>query len=878
MRRLRTIIFFAFFFCGVAHADVKVSATVDPQSGTIQDTFDVSVRVFGDAVGQVAPPEFVQSDAFTYRPGGTTTQQTIINGVASNSTEFSFTFIPSPDLKPGKVKIPGGSVAIDGTEYYFRPMEVEIQTLAVAQKSSPQAQRYKDIDFTHIVDDTAPYIGEQVMYSVKVVANAPFEQPELGAIDLPGFAREDLGPQKETARAISGTRSTIHTVREALFPLSSGKLDIPRRTFSANVRVERQHNPMANRGGLFPGLFPDLFNSVWYDLEPRRLVAEPIELSVRPLPPRPANAPSIIPVGQFSLKSTLSSDRAKQGESITLTVTLIGDGNLRPIELQKPKDNANRFNFYFDTPMVETSLQNDRLQFAKTYKIALIPNVAGTVEVPAFSVTTFNPKTGLYGTLETERRTIEVAANDNFVAPPPSTTSAMNAADSTQAKTTPSLKQEVAVLKEDLLPQHVGTDTLAKPILVSQRTTGLISIAIMLSGMTLIVIGTLKRKSLGQLDEAGILKSALSEVEAVNGEEKVIADALADIIRTYIGKRLGRATESLTADEAAQILTAATTDKELISRVHEFLKRLETFRYSSSTESSVRDLRTHAQSILSAIDSSIAKKEPPARKFFALFIPLLLFAALLPRHAAAEDLEQAAQDAASQFNAGSYPEAANSYRQIMQRGVRNGHQFYNLGNTYYREGRIGDAIYNYRLARELLPRDSDIIENLALARKQTTDKIEDDTSIFSELNSGFVLNNVLSVFQLRVLFILVGALFWGLAVAYAFGTIKLKPLPYLLTGGAWLYFGVSAIFVVPDRVGNPVFALSEEARELTPGVIVSKEAKVFSGDSEKYQVIFLLHDGAEVLTRESRGDWVEVYLPKNRKGWVKTSDIKKVTF
>ena len=53
------------------------------------------------------------------------------------------------------------------------------------------------------------------------------------------------------------------------------------------------------------------------------------------------------------------------------------------------------------------------------------------------------------------------------------------------------------------------------------------------------------------------------------------------------------------------------------------------------------------------------------------------------------------------------------------------------------------------------------------------------------------------------------------------------------------------------------------------GVIVVKEVEAYSGPSEEYLHAFTLHEGADISIEQVRGDWYEIKLGDNLKGWLK---------
>ncbi len=65
-----------------------------------------------------------------------------------------------------------------------------------------------------------------------------------------------------------------------------------------------------------------------------------------------------------------------------------------------------------------------------------------------------------------------------------------------------------------------------------------------------------------------------------------------------------------------------------------------------------------------------------------------------------------------------YDQAVQAYEEILRKGLASGPVYYNLGNSYFKNGQMGRAILNYDRALELDPRDADIRANHTFARSQ----------------------------------------------------------------------------------------------------------------------------------------------------------------
>ena len=244
----------------------------------------------------------------------------------------------------------------------------------------------------------------------------------------------------------------------------------------------------------------------------------------------------------------------------------------------------------------------------------------------------------------------------------------------------------------------------------------------------------------------------------------------------------------------------------------------------------------------------------------------------------------------AQYEKGNYDEAAKHYKLALDRGVVNGDVHYNLANAYYRSKEFGKAIAHYREAERLEPGDADISANLSLARKQVVDRIEDSTSLGSQLERLLFIRGWFSAYQLQVGFLVLYSLFWA---AFLLEPLNLFGMGRTASGvmlGVVLFAALIAFGTRLDRTGKPALAVTPAGRSLAPAVITKSEVKVYSGNSEQFQVVFVLHSGAEVESAERRGDWIQIVLPPQqavtngkaaadgqlsaveRRGWIKASD------
>src|SRR6185369_14959299 len=77
------------------------------------------------------------------------------------------------------------------------------------------------------------------------------------------------------------------------------------------------------------------------------------------------------------------------------------------------------------------------------------------------------------------------------------------------------------------------------------------------------------------------------------------------------------------------------------------------------------------------------------------------------------------------YEEGKYNEAIAGYESLLKSGKASTAILFNLGNAYFKSGQLGRAIYNFRRAEAVAPRDPDIQANLRFAR----DRINGSASV-----------------------------------------------------------------------------------------------------------------------------------------------------
>lgn len=220
----------------------------------------------------------------------------------------------------------------------------------------------------------------------------------------------------------------------------------------------------------------------------------------------------------------------------------------------------------------------------------------------------------------------------------------------------------------------------------------------------------------------------------------------------------------------------------------------------------------------------------------------------------------------SATNATMYAEAAKQYEFLVEEeGLRNGHLFYNIGNSWFMAGDVGRAILNYRRAEQFMPNDSDLRNNLETVLKLRTDLVPDkEPNPLAAKLLGWHFNT--STTFRWWLFATVWLLFWGAWFWMEHSTKKESRITTLVAG-------VLSAILLASLITDTAMA-----HRAQPGVIIAKEVLTRKGDGNMYAPAFLdpLHSGTEFQRLEDRGKWWHIRLADGQTCWIPSGAAEAV--
>ena len=220
---------------------------------------------------------------------------------------------------------------------------------------------------------------------------------------------------------------------------------------------------------------------------------------------------------------------------------------------------------------------------------------------------------------------------------------------------------------------------------------------------------------------------------------------------------------------------------------------------------------------------------------------------------------------AKAYQSGDFDRAVDEWRTCADNGIVNADLYYNLGNAYFRNGKIGFAIYYYRSALKLRPNDEDIQHNLKFAQAMTRDKVDEDGEENPILSGLFKAHHALS---LRAqLFTLLG-IFWAIALVTIGRRLSASErMKNILIG---VLFVLSSVFaVIGMSAGYKIFVVETEIT----GVVTAKDADVTSAPDDTSQTLNTRSEGTAFEVISEQPPFVEIRLGEKVKGFVKLSEV-----
>jgi hypothetical protein len=250
------------------------------------------------------------------------------------------------------------------------------------------------------VDKKVAYTGESIRADYYLYVAVDLQGKLSKAPSFSGFASYDIkkGQDNEyVLEKVNGIPFKIYLIKSVqLFGLNAGKQRIEPIAIDATVRYQKRNSDNQAVSGNFKSdtLFPYEVKSL------------PIEIIINPIP---ENSPEQFTgaVGNFEIKTSLTSGNIARKETDTLQVVLSGTGNWHEVSLPEisfPKE-LEIFEPFVQEALDETSIP---LNGVKIFSFPFISNKSNSIKFDPIRFSFFDPQKKTFTTLRTDSLLLEV--------------------------------------------------------------------------------------------------------------------------------------------------------------------------------------------------------------------------------------------------------------------------------------------------------------------------------------------------------------------------------------------------------------------------------------------------------------------------------------
>jgi hypothetical protein len=509
---------------------------------------------------------------FDVHSRGTSSRVEIINGRMRQEETQSYLLAPK---HTGQLTVPALAVTVDGKTYHTDPIIVEV----TPQTEENAIGEPQDIEVRGQVSETSPYVGQQFMYTFLLrygveIANTQYTPP-----DFSGFTAKQIGEQQSRQRVVKGRRVQEVELSYLLIPTKSGELTIGPAVLQCDT-LDRQPQQNSARDRMFNDPF---FSDSFFGnrrLVPRVLRADAIPLTVRALPLEKGSTPFSGLVGEFSMEVSLERNEMKVGDSVTLSISINGTGNIMDADAPVVRV-PDAFKQYADSPQSDIQLGAMGYEGKKIFRLALVAVTPGDYQVVPAQVTFFDPKKGKYCSLSATPVSIRVQPPDKPQNPP-----VVFSPPPVGNETLPGVqKKKVDFTGRDILPLKTGLDALENR---APLPAALFFVALFLPALLFLIVQMAFKIKRNNGNPVTIMTqksvSAMKQADGtVGGDSEQFLSHLYRALVYAVCSRANTCSESLTYEEARQILLAAGISEQKADRASELMKEIDSARYSGSS-------------------------------------------------------------------------------------------------------------------------------------------------------------------------------------------------------------------------------------------------------------------------------------------------------
>jgi len=585
---MKKSIFILFLFTQAVLAQVQFEAKVTKQTLGLNETLRVDF-VMNDDGDNFTPPNF---EGFRIVGGPSqSVSQSWVNGRSSFQKSYIYFLMPT---QKGTLTIRPAAIEIRDQIYRTNPVKITVTNAVQRPRQPGEPEPVNVDDAIHLVAEiskTNPYINEPITvvyklylsYNVGISNWRELEKPKYNDfwsqnIDIKQLVAEQGTFKGEPVRYVV-LRKTV------LYPQKSGKLIIEPLSLDLDIQV-----PTGRR---------DWFGRPQIVQDNKRVSAGVKTINVRALPEAGKPDDFSGAVGSFEFKVRPSKTMLRNGESLDLSVSVSGKGNLKLFDLPKPVvPTALEMYDPVRKENVQTPLSGMTGKVSDTYTI--VPTYKGNYPIRPMSFSYFDIKTGRYKTITSPEIMIKVL--DGAELPQ----SAESIAESGVAKQQVTSGEQFRFIK--MKTKLVSSKR--KDFYGSEMFYGLLIAPFLI--IPIIVLARRKKDALDR-DIAGnrlrtsnrLAKKYLTEARKNIGDKEKFYIALEKALHNFLKAKLGIETSEMSKDRIRELLLTRKAQPDTIDAFIKLAEDCEFARYAPSSSTAIQHDYEKAATIISELEKQI---------------------------------------------------------------------------------------------------------------------------------------------------------------------------------------------------------------------------------------------------------------------------------
>lgn len=374
---MKELILTLFLFCWSSLIFSDVVVKVNPSTIQLNDSFQVTIT-FDHIIQNDTPNLSPLLKDFDILSTERSVSYSDVNGKISSISQWALILRPK---KTGTLIIPPISI---GKEQSLANQVIVTDNEARDEKRDSTDLDAKQTMLEVSVDESAPFINQQVTYTVKLINrqrlfDAQYRPPEvLNSLIIP------LGEGQHSEIKINGLNFAVEEQRYAIFPQKNGQLTIVPPSFSAY---------------LYDGFTPTRLN----------IKGKPVVLEVKSLPSE-VNIDNWLVASKVKLKESFVNldDSIQEGDTFIRVIKVEATGAVAQLLPKLNFSNNENYNVYVDKPEIKNTLHDGRLRAVATYKITYLLKKPGQLNLSPINVSWFNTVTNKYETTSLAMKKIDV--------------------------------------------------------------------------------------------------------------------------------------------------------------------------------------------------------------------------------------------------------------------------------------------------------------------------------------------------------------------------------------------------------------------------------------------------------------------------------------